>query len=75
MRSSFVKNLNVDGNDKKRTKHMTDEVIDVKAVDFQDREVPEETVGEVYVKNPRMTARNVSVYYAVSYTHLRAHET
>ncbi len=43
---------------------MTDEVIDVKAVDFQDREVPEETVGEVYVKNPRMTARNVSVYYA-----------
>ena len=43
---------------------MVDKLTDPKEVDFQDREVADETVGEVYVENPRMTARNVSVYYA-----------
>ena len=30
---------------------------------IQDRTVPESTVGEVHVENPRMTARAVDVYY------------
>ena len=43
---------------------MTDAVTKMGAVKFQDREIPQETVGEVYVENARMTARDVSVYYA-----------
>ena len=43
---------------------MTDAVKKTGEVKFQDREIPEETVGEVYVENARMTARDVSVYYA-----------
>ena len=43
---------------------MVDKLTDPKEVDFQDREVPDETVGEIYVDNPRLTARNVNVYYA-----------
>jgi phosphate transport system ATP-binding protein len=43
---------------------MTDAVKKTGEVKFQDREILEETVGEVYVENARMTARDVSVYYA-----------
>ena len=43
---------------------MTDAVTKMGEVKFQDREIPQETVGEVYVENARMTARDVSVYYA-----------
>ena len=43
---------------------MTDAVTKMGAVKFQDREIPQETVGEVYVENARMTARDVCVYYA-----------
>ena len=43
---------------------MTDAVKKTGEVQFQDREILEETVGEVYVENARMTARDVSVYYA-----------
>lgn len=30
---------------------------------IEDRSIPENTIGEVFVDNPRMTARNVDVYY------------
>lgn len=30
---------------------------------IEDRTIPENTIGEVFVDNPRMTARNVDVYY------------
>ena len=43
---------------------MTDSLTKTEEVKFQDREIPEKTVGEVYVENARMTARDVSVYYA-----------
>jgi phosphate transport system ATP-binding protein len=42
---------------------MTDLVTEKQEIGFQDREIPEVTVGEVYVDNPRMTARDVSVFY------------
>ena len=43
---------------------MADAVTNTDDVKFQDREIPDETVGDVYVDNARMTARDVSVYYA-----------
>lgn len=42
---------------------MTDLVTEKEEIGFQDREIPKVTVGEVYVDNPRMTARDVSVFY------------
>ena len=43
---------------------MADAVTNTDDVKFQDRKIPDETVGDVYVDNARMTARDVSVYYA-----------
>ena len=42
---------------------MTDTAVKATQQKMEDRQVPDQTIGEVHVDNARMTARGVDVFY------------